>query len=144
VNNNLYFDTSAWLRMFLTGRPGHQTARRMWHEADEVSSVLVTYTETLAALALTHRQGHLPPRPHARLKSAWDMVWPDLKIVDIDQDLVMHAGRLAERHALRGYDAVQLAAARRSGCGVFVSADKALNAAAQRLRLRVVDLNSHS
>lgn len=141
---DLYFDTSAWLRMLLSGRAGHQTARRMWRKAERVSSVRITYAETRAALALTRRQGQMPPRPHARLKSAWDMVWPDLNIVDIDEDLVRYAGRLAERHALRGYDAVQLAAAYKSGCDAFVGADIRLNAAAKRLRLKVVDLNSHN
>lgn len=139
-----YFDTSAWTRLLIRDRVGHETAMDAWHNADEVWSARVTYAEALAALALSRRTGELRARQHARLKSAWDMVWPDLQIVDVDQRVVNHAGRLAERHALRGYDAVQLAAAYKSGCRWLVSADKALNAAAKRLRLRVVDLNSHN
>jgi len=34
-----------------------------------------------------------------------------MRIIALDEDLARHAGDLAERHALRGYDAVHLASA---------------------------------
>jgi predicted nucleic acid-binding protein len=66
--------------------------------------------------------------------------------------LVREAMTLANRHRLRAYDAVQLAAAldvyrdwsaNRVGTFVFVSADRALNAAATAEGLTVEDPNLH-
>ena len=61
-------------------------------------------------------------------------------MVDLTEPLVKRAGALAERHALRGYDAVQLAAAldvRGAGGEVeFLSFDARLNRAGRRERLR--------
>lgn len=66
--------------------------------------------------------------------------------------LVGEAMKLANTHRLRAYDAVQLAAAldvyrdwsaNRLGAFVFVSADRALNAAAIAEGLTVEDPNSH-
>ena len=39
--------------------------------------------------------------------------WPDYAIVEVTQPLVEPAGDYADLFALRGYDSVQLAAARR-------------------------------
>jgi predicted nucleic acid-binding protein len=66
--------------------------------------------------------------------------------------LVSEAMKLANAHRLRAYDAVQLAAAldvyrdwsaNRVGAFVFVSADRALNAAATAEGLTVEDPNLH-
>jgi len=74
------------------------------------------------------------------------------RIVDISASLIVHAMQLAEIHALRGYDAVQLAAALEVnsyrltlGIPIFtlVSADTALNAAATAEGLTVDDPNDH-
>ena len=72
--------------------------------------------------------------------------------VDLTPTLIEHAADLAETHALRGYDAVQLAAAlevniERAAIGLsaitLISADVALNAAAVAEGLAVGDPNAH-
>jgi uncharacterized protein len=141
---SLYFDTSAMMRFLLRERAGHEAAAKAWLTASDVSTVLVTYAETRAALAQARRQRAVTVTRLVRLKRIWDSMWPDLKVVEVNQPLVLEAGRLAERYALRGYDAIQLAAARKSGSQFLVCADNALTAAAARLRVRVVDLNSRN
>jgi len=69
-------------------------------------------------------------------------------VVAITPRLIARAMDLAEVHALRGYDAMQLAAAlqanvRRRTPITFVSADVALNAAATAEGLPVDDPNAH-
>lgn len=73
-------------------------------------------------------------------------------LVELTQPLIERAADLAETHALRGYDAVQLAAmleinADRASLGLsaitFISADAALNAAAVSEGFAVDDPNSH-
>lgn len=71
-----------------------------------------------------------------------DREWSAYHIVDVTESLVRHAGALAERHALRGYDAVQLASAlalRDAGLSSieFMSFDAHLVRAAAHERLAV-------
>jgi len=65
-----------------------------------------------------------------------DASWNGYTIVEVSPALVLRAGQLAEEHALRGYDAVQLAAALDArpvaSEYVFASFDLRLNAAAAR------------
>jgi uncharacterized protein len=72
--------------------------------------------------------------------------------IEIGRNLISRAMSLVERHALRGYDAVQLAAAlevhsRRHSAGMpgptFISADADLNSAAATEGLTVDDPNGH-
>ncbi len=72
--------------------------------------------------------------------------------IETNLSVIEQAAALAEQHALRGYDAVQLASAvnlhlRRQKAGlpslVFISADNALNAAAQAEGLQIDNPNNH-
>jgi uncharacterized protein len=71
----------------------------------------------------------------------------DYRVVEITIALLQRAAQLADTHALRGYDAVQLAVAldvhARDQALVLVSADAELNAAATAEGLRVEDPNTH-
>ncbi len=76
--------------------------------------------------------------------SELDRDWPTYDRIDVTEGLVRHAGVLAERHALRGYDAIQLAAAlslEKAGANVeFMSFDVHLNQAASREGLVVTKI----
>jgi uncharacterized protein len=72
--------------------------------------------------------------------------------VEISEDLINEAARLAKKHALRGYDAIQLAAVletekERVAVGlsslILLSADTDLNNAAVVEGLTVDDPNNH-
>lgn len=73
-----------------------------------------------------------------------DAEWGAYNIVDVTDPLVRRAGSLAERHTLRGYDAVQLAAAlnvKAPGIDLeFASFDVPQIRAAARERLRLTEL----
>lgn len=85
-----------------------------------------------------------PPELLARFDADCAAVYLLLSITDAATE---DAAQLARMHRLRGGDAVQLAvavaAARRIDGLVFISADSALNAAAQTAGLRVADPNAH-
>lgn len=61
-------------------------------------------------------------------------------MVEITEGLVADAADLAESEALRGYDAVHLAAALTVEAAILTSADSALCEAAQRRGLHVAAL----
>ncbi len=79
------------------------------------------------------------PRELRAVVRKLDQDWSRYGIVEVTESLVRRAGALAERRALRGYDAIQLAAAlelRDGGADVeFACFDDRLALAARRERL---------
>ncbi len=134
----LYLDTSAAVKLYVE-EEGTPTVVARVGDAEAVATVRVTYAEARAALARYRREGGLTPVGLRRAVSELDRQWGMYNVVDVNDPLVRRAGALAERHSLRGYDAVQLAAAldlRGAGAAVeFLSFDARLNRAARRERL---------
>lgn len=104
-----YFDTSALIPL-LVEEPGSPIAGQLWDQADRVASVRLVYAEARAALAQAERLGRLTRRQLPRLVDQLDDLYAQLDRVEVDDALVRRAGQLAQDHALRGYDAVHLAA----------------------------------
>ena len=134
----LYLDTSALVRLYVEER-GTATMTAAVERASSVATARVTYTEARATFARLERAGAITRPERRRLARNLDDDWSAMTIVDISERLVHRAGDLAERHALRGYDAVQLAAAltikAEGGEIEFSSFDLRLSQAAQRERL---------
>ena len=134
----LYLDTSAAIKLYVEEAGTPAVVARVG-AAEAVATVRVTYAEARAALARYRREGGLTPVGLRRAVRELDREWGMYNIVDVNDPLVRRAGALAERHGLRGYDAVQLAAAldlRAAGAPVeFLSFDSRLNRAARRERL---------
>jgi predicted nucleic acid-binding protein len=137
----LYLDTSALVKLYVEEAGSPAVVSRVG-EAEAVATVRVSYAEARAALARHRRDGRLTLTDVRRAVRELDREWGMYNVVDLNDPLVRRAGGLAERHALRGYDAVQLAAAldlRSAGGEVtFLSFDARLNRAARRERLTAV------
>ena len=112
----------------------------------------VTGVEVVSALTRQQRSGSLAATDAAAALAAFRHDFAnEYRIVEISAALVDAAMALAEKHALRGYDAVQLAVALQvhghvlaSGTTLtLVSADLALNTAATAEGLTVDDPNAH-
>lgn len=97
------------------------------------------YPEARAGLAAALRGGRVPRRVYPGRKAALEVLWRELDIVEITPAVAQSAGHLAEEHALRGYDAVHLAAALHIRADVMVTADDELLGAAAGFRLGIVD-----
>jgi len=76
-----------------------------------VASSHLIYPEARAAAAAAHRGGRIDARTLRSAVRSIDELYKELDVVSIDAVLTRAAGDLAERHALRGYDAVHLASA---------------------------------
>ena len=108
----------------------------------------ITDVEVTAALARRRGQAGLSAvQAVAALRQFRRDFGQDYRVVEITIALLQRAAQLADTHALRGYDAVQLAVAldvhARDQALVLVSADAELNAAATAEGLRVEDPNTH-
>lgn len=139
----LYVDTSALVKLYVE-EAGTPTVEARVEDAEAVATALVTYAEARAALARHRREGAISGADLRRAVRELERQWPTYNVVGLSDALVYSAGALAERHALRGYDAVQLAAAlelRAAGGRVeFCAFDTRLNRAARRERLAVSDV----
>lgn len=105
-----YFDTSAVVPL-LVQEPTTEQCTRLWDEATRVLTVRLTYPEARAALASAHRAGRLTQPQLTAAVSELAELLDQADVVELDAGLARTAGDLAQRHALRGYDAVHLAAA---------------------------------
>jgi predicted nucleic acid-binding protein len=131
-------DGTSWVRSLTHYRTGNQ-----------IFLARITIVEVTSAIA-RRRAGRTIRSAQASsfLSRFRDHVAGRYTILEVTTALLAYATSLANKHALRAYDAVQLAAAlelnRMSQGGmVVVSADKDLNAAAAAEGLAVEDPNSH-
>lgn len=107
---NTYFETSALVKL-LTFEGGYETARDLWHASHLVVTSRLSYVESRAALARGYRSRRFGPKHLASAKAALEARLDVVEMVDSSAALISIAGDLAERHGLRGYDAVHLASA---------------------------------
>ncbi len=134
----LYLDTSSLVKLYVE-EPGSADVRRLLEEATIVATSLVAYPEARAALARRRREGSLTTTGHRRAKAALDGDWPRVLALDVSMSVAKSAGDLAERHRLRGFDALHLSsylALTREFPGEdvrFSSADLSLDQAARRV-----------
>lgn len=105
----LYLDTSGLVKLYVAEAES-ESVRRLVEDADIVATAAIAYAEARAALARRRREGALRPRVFTAAKRALDDDWPRYLAIDVTAALCREAGDLAERHGLRGYDSVHLAA----------------------------------
>lgn len=133
-----YVDTSSLLKLVVE-EEGSDKAALVWDAADVVASASLVLVEARAALAAAARGKRLTPAQHRTAKAEVADLVEDLSLVAVTEALVVDAADLAEQEALRGYDAVHLAAALLVGADVMASADGDLCAAAERRGLLVAN-----
>ena len=136
----LYVDTSALVKLYVeeTDSPSVRT----WVEAaSAVLTVRIAYAEARAAFARLRREGALTRPQLRRLVTHLDEDWSRYSIIEATESVVRRAGVLAERYALRGYDAVHLAAALEArgpgGAVTFACFDAKLGRAARQEGLEI-------
>lgn len=107
---NAYFDTSAIVPLVVE-EPGSELCHGLWMQAETVITVRLMYAELRAALAMARRLGRIEESQHDDAVETVEVLLTQVHHVEVTESLVRHAGGLAHDHALRGYDAVHLAAA---------------------------------
>lgn len=139
----LYLETSALVKLYVD-EPGRAAVMRELDAAVAVATVRIAYAEARAAFARKRRERGLDAKSLRRVVERLDEDWGTINLIDVTEPLVRRAGTLAERHALRGYDAIHLAAAtelaRAGGEVSFGCFDEPLRKAARRVRLRAPKL----
>ena len=137
-----YLDTSALIPL-LVAEPRSIACRRFWDSSDTVATSRLSYVEAAAALAQAVRLNRLTVREHRRCLRSLAELWPELAVIEVDDELVRTGAELAERYALRGYDAMHCAAALQLADPELVAAtgDRALLTAWSAAGVSTYDVN---
>ena len=106
----LYLDASALVKRYVRER-GSDDVNALMTAAVAVATALVSRAEVAAALARAVRGRVLDEDAGQRARRKFQRDWADLARVPVTEALAARADSLAWSHGLRGYDAVQLAAA---------------------------------
>lgn len=141
---NHYFDTSAIVKLYLEER-GSDLLREVLAGGDPLVTSALAYVETRAAFARQHREGRLTKADVRGVVEDLEDDWGEWVRLDLTDGVARRGGALAERHALRGADAVHLASAITYGEAAtdpvtFWSDDLRLVRAARREGLRIGNL----
>ena len=138
-----YADSSVIVKRYYH-EPGSARVRDRWTIGEPIFTSRVAYAEVHAALARKRRDGGLSSALYRRCAAAFDAEWPAYEQILVDSVTMADVVRLVRRYALRGYDAIHLAAAlwvrRHSSEAVELwASDEQLASAARRERITVVD-----
>ncbi len=108
-----YLDTSALVKRYACERGTLWiTALTAPGQAHDLYTVRLTGPEMIAALFRKMRTGELPRTTTIRLAQDFKNDWKwQYQVLEVNAVLSDRAMELAEKHSLRGYDAVPLAAA---------------------------------
>lgn len=126
----MYLDASALVKRYVA-EPGSDLVRTAMQAAEGWYICRIGFVETVRAVGIAAGQ---------RATRAVHEEWPSFAVVEVDQELVERAARLALDDELRSLDALHLAAALLlpPEQNVFVTWDRRLHAAAQSHRLSVL------
>lgn len=107
-----YLDASALVKRYIAEQGSHETIAFI-AKSEMAATSVVSRAEVAAALSKATRMGVVTREVARAAQRAFSRDWPDLIRVPVTETLVERAGTLAWDHGLRGYDAMQLAAALR-------------------------------
>jgi len=148
-----FFDSSAIVKYYVREQGSDWVTRILDPSVrHQIHVARVSGVEVIAAIAKRIRMGHIASDVGtgaiARFRTDFAR---RPRLTEISPTLIGRAMDLVEKHALRGYDAIQLAAAMEVHAGAMtlelemtiVAADDELNAAAAAEGLRFENPNSH-
>lgn len=135
----LYLDASALVKRYVA-ETGSIEVNEAIVEAELTGTAIITRAEVTAALAKSVRVGALTAEDALAALRVFKNEWFDLVRVQVTELLIAKAEMLAWEYQLRGYDAIQLAAAlvwqEAMGVTVMMAAfDQRLWAAARQVGL---------
>ena len=119
----VYLDTSSLVKVYVDEEGSHDVIELIDNSMAAATS-MVAYAESRAAFARRMREGAFTKKDYKNLVLSFERDWINYVQVKVTQELIQLAGILAEKHALRGFDAIHLASAvmlMKSGAPVLFS-----------------------
>jgi uncharacterized protein len=128
----VYLETSALVKLFLIEEGADEVAA-VWNAADARVTSIISYPEARAALARASRERRFRGGAYVEARAQLERRFDQVDLVELLPAVARRAGDLAERHELRGFDAVHVASALATDAGdvVIASWDERVRRAAQ-------------
>lgn len=108
----LYLDTSALVKLYVE-EEGREVVFEAVGEAARLATSTAAYAEARAAFARKERMGDLDGEGRRQAVADLEGEWRGFVRIPVSNLVAYRAGALAERYALRGFDAIHLAGAAR-------------------------------
>ena len=105
----LYLDSSSIVKLYVE-EPDSADVAALLGDATVVATSALAYPEVRAAFARRRRERTMTPRELVEARRQFTEDWSAMLVIPLDGLLAERAGTLAEAHAVRGADAVHLAA----------------------------------
>ncbi len=106
----VYLDTSSLVKLYV--EEDESSKVDVLVKSSKVTATsLVAYAEARAAFVRRFREKAFTSDEYNRMKAFFNEDWNRYLILSVSQDIIRLAGDLAEKHALRGFDAIHLASA---------------------------------
>jgi predicted nucleic acid-binding protein len=106
----LYLDTSSLVKLYVE-ETASADVEGLVGSAEITGTSLIAYAEARAAFARRFRENAFSSKDYNRLRSQFESDWKNFLSIHVNLEIVRMAGDLAEKHGLRGFDAVHLASA---------------------------------
>ena len=131
-----YLDTSTLVKLYIEESESEEV-KNLIDKSNSVSTSLIAYTEARAAFARRYREKAFSRAQFIKLKDALNKDWDHFLIIILTKEISFLAGDLAEKHKLRGFDAIHLASAitikqKLSSPIIFSCADQKLQKASKK------------
>jgi predicted nucleic acid-binding protein len=131
----LFLETSDLVKLYVREKDSEKVRERV-RAAEAVATSVLAYAEARAAFARKLREKGITEEAHKAIKGTLDRDWPSYFVMNVSAGTARAAGDLAEKHGLRGFDALHLASAveiRAAGASGlrFSTADARLRTAAR-------------
>lgn len=107
----IYFlDSSALVKRYLT-EPGSAEVRALFRQKRSIAVARIASAELAAAVACQHREGAVTETNRDAILGRLNRDFAQMTVVEVKAAMLARVPALVVRWPLRGYDAVQLAAA---------------------------------
>ena len=106
----LYLDTSSLVKLYVEETASAEV-EGLVGSAEVIGTTLIAYAEARAAFSRRFRENAFSSKDYNRLRSRFESDRKNFLSIHVSREIVRMAGDLAEKHGLRGFDAVHLASA---------------------------------
>lgn len=139
---NVYFDTSAAVPLVID-EPASRACYELWNSAGAILSTPLLLVEASAVLNRARRGGHIQADELPGRLNQLEEYWSEVRVLELDEDLLRTAATYTGQFNLRAYDAVHCAAGARVADDqtVLASGDVRLLAAWNELGFHTFDPN---
>ena len=137
----IFLDTSAWIKYFIEEKGTTEIQNFIFEKSNSSENTFatsaVTYAEFYATIKRALRGNRIDIKQYEQIKNEFEKQWKIIDIPIVNNELIENSGRLAEKYALKGCDAFQLASAIAVNAYLFINSDSELEIAARQCNLKV-------